>query len=53
MCTVSASSETNGRDLLRELLQIPRWVASLLEDLAREVLHLPTKGEVPSQGDGG
>ncbi len=53
MRTVSAAGETNGWDLLRELLQIPRRVASLLEDLVRKVLHLPRKGEVPSQGDGG
>ncbi len=53
MLTVLASGETDGRDLLRELLQIPRRVASLLEDLARKVLCLPRDGEVSSQIDRG
>ncbi len=49
---MSTAGETNGWDHLRKLLQIPRQVACLSEDLACEVLQLPWEGEVPTASDG-
>jgi hypothetical protein len=46
-------SETDGRDILHKLLRVPRRVATMLEDLARQLLRLPGTGEVPSEGDQG
>jgi hypothetical protein len=46
-------SETDGGNILRELLQIPRWVASLSEGMASKPLRLPGSGEVSGEGDNG
>jgi hypothetical protein len=40
-------SEADGRDILRKLLQVPRRVAAMSEDLARQLLRLPGTGEAP------
>jgi hypothetical protein len=44
-------SETNGRNILHELLQIPRRAAGLSEGMAHKLLRLPWSGEVSGEGD--
>ena len=46
-------SETNGRNILHELLQILRQVAGLSEGMACKLLQLPGSGEVSGEGDNG
>ena len=50
---VLCSSEKDGRDLLRKLLQTPRQLASVSENVARKLLRLPGTGEVPVEEDSG
>ena len=48
---VLSTGEDNGRDILRELLQTPRRLASLPADMARRVLKMSGNREVPIEGD--
>ena len=51
-CMLTASEE-DARDLLRKLLLLPRWIATLSERVASGVLHVPRGGPVPDQRHGG
>ena len=44
---VLASGEGTGRDILRELLSLPRRASCVSESMARGMLHLPRSGNVP------
>ena len=48
---VLRASEGDGRHILRELLRIPSRISSVSEDVARGVLRMPRKGEVPNVSD--
>jgi len=50
---VLSGGEANGGDIVRKLLQIPGRVASMLEDMARQLLRLPGSGPIPTEGDRG
>ena len=44
---VLESGEGTGRDILRELLSLPRRASCVSESMARGMLHLPRAGNVP------
>ncbi len=50
---VLSSGEANGRDILRQLLQIPRELACVPEDVARRMLRMSGEGKVPAEDDDG
>ncbi len=45
--------EANGRDILRQLLRVPRWLASMPEDVALEVLRVSGNQDISAEGDKG
>jgi hypothetical protein len=49
---VQATGESNGGDILRQLLRTPRRLAGVSEDVARKVLRMPGNGEVPGEENG-
>jgi hypothetical protein len=53
LCKLPDCNETNGGNILRELLRIPRRVAGLSKGMARKLLRLPGSGEVSGEGDNG
>ncbi len=52
MREVLSTGESDGRDILRELLLIPGRVSSVPENVARGLLRMPGHGEVPDVPDG-
>lgn len=48
LCEVLSACQADGRDILRELLRIPRRIDSMPERLARGLLRLPGDRRVPS-----
>jgi hypothetical protein len=49
---VQATGESNGGDILRQLLRTPRRLAGVSEDVARKVLRMPGNGEVSGEENG-
>ena len=47
---VLSTGEADGGHILRKLLRIPKRASSVSERVARGMLHLPGKGEVPDGG---
>jgi hypothetical protein len=45
--------KADGRDILHELLRIPRRFAGMPEDLARRMLYMSGDGKVSSSNNGG
>ncbi len=43
---VLSSGESDGQDILRQLLQITRWLDSLSEHMAQGVLRMPGNGKI-------
>ncbi len=48
---VLSLGEADGWDLLRQLLQIPRELACVLEDVARKMLQMSGERKIPSEDD--
>ncbi len=53
LCQVLSLGEADGRDILHQLLQIPRELACVPEDVARRMLRMSGEGKVPAKDDGG
>ncbi len=53
LCRLPDCSQTDGRDILRKLLQVPRQVAVMLDDLACQLICLPGPGKVSNEGNQG
>jgi hypothetical protein len=50
---VLGSGEGDGRDILCELLRVPKRISSVSEGVARGVLRMPRDGEVPDVSNNG
>jgi hypothetical protein len=50
---VLSSGEADGWDILRQLLQIPRELACMPEEVARRMLRMSGEGKVPAEDDNG
>ncbi len=50
---VLSLGEADGRDILRQLLQIPRELACMPEDVAYRMLRMSGDGKVPAEDDDG
>ena len=48
-----STGEGDGRHILRELLRVPRRISSVSEDVARGVLRMPGRGQVPDVSNNG
>jgi hypothetical protein len=53
LCQVLSLSEADGRDLLCQLLQIPRELACVSEDVARKMLQMSGEGKVSIEDNNG
>jgi hypothetical protein len=47
------TSEGDARNLLRKLLQLPKWLATLPQHMACSMLHLPGPHQVPDACNSG
>ncbi len=50
---VFKTGEGDARNILRKLLQLPKWITPLLQRVACSVLHIPWGDKVPDAGDCG
>ncbi len=53
LCHVLSTGEADGGDILRQLLQVPRRLASMPESVALKVLRMSGNWDIRAEGDGG